>query len=230
MAALCISAVLAGCSHDSARDGASEDIFSVMSGDMKARIAARRAARAAPAATPAAPDLEALARESLKLNPGPVIFATRDGAPLPALMGMIGENGKMRTYASPKQESLILRADLIVASRGLGEDMISADVGEVSPLIHGRKTGTAARVIRIFDGQGVERPIPLSCAIAPARQGETYSFAGSTWHGTVMAEHCTGQGFDITNSYFVTASGEIPTSRQWLSPKLSYFTIQTLRP
>ncbi|PTV97711.1 group 4 capsule polysaccharide lipoprotein GfcB/YjbF [Rhodobacter aestuarii] len=219
--------VAAGCSHDSAREDRQGGLFRAMTADLKGKVAARRAKSEGVTA----PDPEAMAREALALNQGPLLFSTRENAGTgPAVLGMIGENGPMRTYATPQMQTLMLRNGLVVGTRGLGHDMMSAEVDEVATLIHARRAGTGARVIRLLDGLGTERPLPLTCTVAPAQTGAKYSFAGRDWNGTVMAEHCTGQGFDFTNSYLVTSSGQIATSRQWVTPELGYFTLQVLRP
>jgi hypothetical protein len=174
-------------------------------------------------------DQEAIALSALQLNAGPVLLVGLEATGGTTAAGMVGENGSMRTYNTPQKQSLILRDGLIVGTRGFGNDVMSANVGAVAALIHARRAGTAPRTPYYLDGEGVERPLPLSCTVS---LGETksYSFAGTDWETMQVAERCTAPNVDITNSYLVTPAGQIALSRQWLAPGLGFVTLQTLRP
>ncbi len=182
--------------------------------------------RTGPAAPP--PDVEAMALSALETNRGPLIFTAFEEQGLSTILGMIGENGAMRTYATPSSQALILRAGVLAGTRGFGHDMISGDVDQVAVLIRSRTAGTAPKVLRYLDGLGLERPLPLECSVRTGADS-TYPFAGQSWTGTQVVEHCTGSGAVIDNSYIVGADGNILASRQWISPELGYVTIQTVR-
>ncbi|RWR10737.1 YjbF family lipoprotein [Paenirhodobacter populi] len=176
----------------------------------------------------AAPNAEAMALSAMETNRGPLILASFEAQGITTVLGMIGENGAMRTYATPSSQAMILRGGILAGTRGFGHDMISADVAAVGALIRGRTTGGAAKVLRFLDGLGLERPLPLTCAVRTGAES-TYPFAGQSWTGTQVIEHCEGSGAVIDNSYIVGADGAIIASRQWISPQLGYVTIQTIR-
>lgn len=171
---------------------------------------------------------EDLAASALRSNAGPLLLATIEARGTTTVLGMIGENGNMRTYATPNQQSLIFRNGILVGTRGLGHDMMSAETGNLRALLvsGGGKTN---RVQRYLDGEGVERPLPLSCTVTPG-EAKSYSFAGTAWSGRQMIERCQSGGLTIENHYLVTASGQIALSRQWIGPSLGHVTVQTLRP
>lgn len=233
-------ALLAACGGDTARPNGEVKLIGEVFNEVKGRFAAKpavvtgavpgTAANAQSQSAQQAAAIEAMAVESLRLNAGPLMFASREEVAAPVVLGMIGENGATRTYATPLMQSVTLRKGIVVATRGLGDDMISADVEALSPAIVGRHAGHGPRVLRFLDGLGKERPLPLDCVVSPAKAQQSYRFAGREWSGTVMAEHCTGHGFDIVNSYVVAGNGSIVASRQWVSPSLGYFTLQVLRP
>ena len=176
-----------------------------------------------------APDQEAIARSALASNAGPVMLLGIEATNGVTAAGMVGENGKMRTYNTPSKQSLILRDGLIVGTRGFGNDVMSADVADVAALILARKAGSAKRTPRYLDGEGIERPLPLDCTVSLG-EAKNYSSAGTDWQTIQVAERCTAPNVDITNSYLVTSAGKIALSRQWIAPNLGYVTMQTLRP
>ena len=176
-----------------------------------------------------APDAEAMARSSLELNKGPLILLSQETPKNVSILGMIGENGTMRTYATPTMQAVILRGGMLAGTRGLGFDMMSAEVEQTGRLIRARTPGTGKKVIRYLDGLGLERPIPLDCTVSVGAD-TSYPFAGQTWSGRQVVEHCEGLGMKMDDTFIVSAAGQIVASRQWISPQLGYVTIQTVRP
>lgn len=180
---------------------------------------------------PVAPNPEAEARSALALNKGPLIYVSMGGTGYSSVIGMTGENGAMRTYFTPTKQSIILRNGMVAGTRGFGFDVQSADTAQVERLIRARASGSATKTIRILDGLEKERPIPLTCQVVNTGKAVSYAFAGTTWSGTLIAEHCEGQGgLKLDNSYVVSTGGSIVSSRQWVTPQLGYMTVQTVRP
>lgn len=174
-------------------------------------------------------DQEAVALSALELNSGPVLLVGIEATGATTAAAMVGENGLMRTYNTPQKQSIILRDGVIAGTRGFGNDVMSAEVDEVSALVHARRAGTAKRTPRYLDGEGIERPLPLECTVTLG-EAVNYSFAGTDWQAMQVAERCTAPNVDITNSYLVTQTGQIALSRQWIAPGLGFVTLQTLRP
>lgn len=182
-----------------------------------------------PAPTKPAPEAEA--RSALELNKGPLRYVAFESTGYSTIVGMTGQNGPLRTYFTPTRQSIILRNDMVAGTRGFGFDMESAVTTPTERLIRARQSGTAPKVLRHLNGLDYERPTPLTCQVLNTGKSVSYSFAGTTWSGVQMAEICHATGGDkLTNSYIVTANGEIASSRQWVSPQLGYVTIQTVRP
>ncbi len=181
-------------------------------------------------AEPAAPDTpEAMAARALAANPSPLILAQLENPPVPQVLAQVGQNGAMRTYMTPNRQALILRDGLLVGTRGLGHDLSVAEPGALAGLIRARQAGSGQRMMRYISGDGVERPLPLTCTTAPG-EAQGFSFAGRGWQARQVHETCTGQGVSIQNSYLVTADGQIPVSHQWIGPDLGHVTVQVIRP
>lgn len=166
-------------------------------------------------ATPRKSPEEAVA-EALRVNPGPLIQAGFEGLDRTQIMAMTGQNGAMRTYMTPAEEAVILRGGMLVATRGLGNDLSVAEPG-TEALIRAGASGSGTRIMRYLSGDGLERPLQFTCTVgAGPRPG-------------VTVENCEGHGTSFQNSYMVQG-GQIAVSRQWIGPALGYVTIQTLRP
>lgn len=172
---------------------------------------------------------EDMAARALAANPAPLILVNLESTGATQVMAMVGENNGMRTYMTPNEQALIMRNGMLIGTKGLGNDLSVAEAGNSAALIRSRRSGNASRINRYIGGDSVERPLPMSCTVA---SGETksFAFAGRNWSATQMVESCEAGGVSVQNSYMVSPSGQIPVSRQWISPDLGYATIQTIRP
>lgn len=207
-----ILGTLAACSNESGDEtGASP--LGVLAQTATKAVASRRAADAP--AEPAKSPQEAAA-EALRVNPGPLIQVGFESLGRTQIMAMTGQNGAMRTYMTPSEEAVILRGGMLIGTRGLGNDLSVAEP-QTEALIRAGRHGSGQRVMRIYSGDGQERPLQFTCAVgAGPRPG-------------VLVEDCSGHGTKFQNSYMVQ-NGQIAVSRQWVGPAMGYVTIQTLRP
>ncbi|WP_417807290.1 YjbF family lipoprotein [Thioclava sp.] len=220
LGATALIAALGACSHDSAgiQEKKSGGVKMVTSALGQVLPGKKKAAENA-----APQDPNALAAAALQSLQGPVIMVTFEANKAATVAAMRGQNGTMRTYQTPDQRAFVLRGGLLAGTRGFGRDLMSADTSAAGALIRAAKAGTAPRVYRYLDGDGEERPLPVSCTITPG---------GTVQQGPVTAqqvgEHCEGSGVSLDMSYLV-AGGTILASRQWVGPGLGYVAIQQLR-
>lgn len=221
-------ALLAGCGSQQDEGPGLLAIARQAAGEMAAQVGIGGADDAA-ARTGAADTPEAMAARALAANPAPLILTEFEGLGRTQVLAQTGRNGAMRTYMTPAMEAVILRNGLLTGTRGLGHDLSVAEAGSMAALIHNRRAGTGHRVMRYLSGDGVERPLPLTCTtVTGANQG--FALGGRNWNAMQVGEICRGQGVEVENSYLVTADGQIPVSRQWIGPTLGHVTIQVIRP
>ncbi|WP_415182235.1 YjbF family lipoprotein [Phaeovulum sp.] len=214
---------LAGCGSDTGKTA-----NTAMVGNMAKGVFARlKPGKTAKVTAPVGQ--EDLARAALASNTGPLLLATIETQGATTVLGMIGENGSKRTYATPSQQNVVLQDGVLIATRGLGRDLMSADPGATPQLLATRTPGKSHRIQRYLDGEGIERPLRLSCTLTRGTT-QSYSFAGVNWTGMQMVEVCSASGLSIGNSYLVAENGQIILSRQWIGPGLGYVALQTLRP
>lgn len=222
LSGLVLGATLAGCGTDTSKTEGSSIAIGVAKG-LKQKLLP---GKPAPAATPDPEKLAAAAKASFA---GPIILAQIEKSGLLTVLGEYGRNGDTRTYATPNQQTLVLRHGLLIATRGLGNDLMSSESAAAAGLITRRQAGTAARVYRYLDGEGIERPLPMQCSLSlgPAK---SFDFSGSRYDTVQIDEACRSDAVNIENSYWVTADGTIALSRQWIGPALGHVTIQLVRP
>lgn len=214
-------ALVAGCGSDTGQTEKAQIAGGVVRGVVTTLM---------PGKTKAAPvDTEAMARSALASNRGPLILATLEGQGLTTVLGLSGQNGAMRSYMTPNQQGLILRDGMLAGTRGLGHDLMSSELGAVTALVRGRRAGSADKLHRYLDGEGIERPLPLRCTVTLGAN-QAFEIAGTPHNGQQVKEACTGAGLRFDNNYVVNGAGDIVLSRQWIGPQLGHVTIQTLRP
>lgn len=225
LSALVLGGVLAGCGSDAAQLDTGRQAFAEVRRMLGAVV--KPLGKGVKTAAPG-PDAEAIAREGMALNAGPVLIATLDANGSTSLFAQRGENGTMRTWLAASGQGLITREGILVGTRGFGNDLMSADVGTLAALVRGRSAGNAQVVLRHLDGLGIERATPFACTVGTGAEA-SYTFAGLELSGLQVAAHCTAESASFDASFIVSSTGRVLASRQWIGPQLGYVTIQGLR-
>jgi hypothetical protein len=160
---------------------------------------------------------QALTPELLAQAPGGVIIAY---APKVQAMGILeerGTNGDVTTYATVDNTQISLRNGLLVASRGLGFDLMSADVtGPMHAIQSGGQGTDVVRVQSHLDGENLTKFTTFSCAYSKAPDD-------------AISEKCTSDTYGIENFYWLNSSGDVVKSQQWLSPQIGYVLIDQVK-
>ena len=123
------------------------------------------------------------------------------------------------TWRAPDESAIITEDGLLKSTFGLGFDLVSADVADISPLILNGENGTGIRVHRYLDGENQIVPRAFRCEI---RTSETA--AGRSR----LIETCFGADLSFENDYVLAADGGILTSRQWVGPQVGLIRITRL--
>ncbi|EAQ03081.1 hypothetical protein OB2597_13093 [Pseudooceanicola batsensis HTCC2597] len=144
----------------------------------------------------------------------PLLLASSQRVPVSSILTMFAQNGEVRTYMTPDQISFSLRRGILIASRGLGNDLMSADVSGVLARIRAG-SGRAVRVHTYLDGEDQLVDHRFDCAYSRAETGE-------------VLERCEGPTASFTNRYTLNRAGGIAVSVQWISPGLQSYLIEDL--
>ncbi|MCC6306827.1 MAG: YjbF family lipoprotein [Rhodobacteraceae bacterium] len=214
-------ALLAGCGSD--RGGSAGPFASLREVAAPALGAVIAARRARPAAGPAA--LPRPTREQVDAADREIIFSAVPARGSGATLARIGQNGPVSTYTTADGTTLALAGGVVVGSRGLGEDLMSAAAPSAAAIAAGR--GGHERTYYFLGGVDQKRELAIACTLAPG--GATrVEVVGLSFPVREVTETCTGSAGTITNRYWFEPGGRIRKSRQWLSPTVGYLEIELL--
>ena len=175
------------------------------------------------AATPAqTANLVARALQSLN---EPVMLTIIEDRKATAIMVPYGQNGPVQTWTTQEFQTVSLERGVITATRGLGDDLMSAETTAVANALRSGG-GTVNRVWRTLDGTNAVIEKTATCQISSAG-AETITLAsGASLQTRRMVEDC---GDGIRNAYWLDGSGRVAQSRQWVGSVVGYLTQQVVR-
>lgn len=169
---------------------------------------------------------QVLTRAQLANVDTPLILVVLDRADVAATLARAGQNGPHVTYLGGDGNAVILAGDLLTGTRGLGDDLMTAEIGEVRAALSGARS-EALRVHRRLNGSDQIALTSYVCRYA--RDGaETITIIGRNHVTTRVRERCRSADEEIENVYWIGSGGEIWRSRQWVSPGVGSLTIDHL--
>jgi hypothetical protein len=180
------------------------------------RLAGLVTGRATPAAAPTtAPDLS-------NAKPGDILIVALLGRGLTATLTRQGANNGKETWVSPGGVAMTFQQGILVASRGLSEDLMGANVSEVMPaLLAG--SGTIHRTQSYLDSEDQIQTRDMTCTISRAGT-ETIPTVTGPLAAAKVTEACQSDALAFINSYWLSG-GKIMQSRQALSPSVGFIQV-----
>ncbi|WP_435257134.1 YjbF family lipoprotein [Thioclava sp. FR2] len=167
-----------------------------------------------------------LTRAALQDILSPVQLITLEERNQQALVGEIEQNGGVETWSSVDKVTISLRNGVLVATRGLGDDLMSAS-GQ-RPNVQVSADGTYARSYVHLNGLDQTRRLVLTCS-ARSNGAKSIEIVEKIYSVTEIEETCSLDGQSVTNSYWIDSAGKIRKSRQWVSPNAGSVVIEDLR-
>jgi hypothetical protein len=139
-----------------------------------------------------------------------------------------GHPGRITVWRTQDNVSLALREGLLIATRGLGNGLLSAAVpaakGRAGPV----RGGARSYVLRT-KGNGKTR-LSLACSLHDLG-AEPVEIVGLTHPARHLQERCEGGGGTVVNDYWVDSrpgQSQVWQSRQWAGPETGYIRIRQL--
>lgn len=214
-------ALLAGCGSDRSEGGGSPfaALGQVAVQVIGPAVAARRAG-AAQAGAPAYPT-----REQIDGSERELLYATVLARKAGATLAQFGQNAGVTTYTTADSTTLALREGVLVATRGLGEDLMSAAAPSAAQIA--AAAGHYEREYHFIGALDEKRSLRIPCTLAPGGSA-TAEVVGVTYSLREVIETCSSEAGTITNAYYLEPGGRIRISRQWASPTLGYIQIERL--
>lgn len=219
--AAAIAALLSGCSSEGGGAGAGPftALREVGAPMLAAALAARRAAPAQPGALPRP------TREQIDAADREIIFSAVPARGSGATLARIGQNGPVSTYTTADGTTLSLAGGVVVGSRGLGEDLMSALAPSAAAIAAGR--GSHSRAYYFLGSVDQKRELRIACTLQTGAATRV-TVVGLSFPVREITETCSGSAGTITNTYWVEPGGRIRKSRQWLSPTVGHLEIELL--
>lgn len=147
---------------------------------------------------------------------------------IPAAYRSDRHRGDVAVWKTVEQENIILREGVLIATRGLGRDLASSDVGVVVKSTLARKNGKGARVMQVRNDVNGDDEFRLQCDVS-VRGQKTILIVNKPYLTTHMIENCVFNDAVISNEYWIDSGGEIRQSRQWAGPALGYLRMRLLK-
>ncbi len=117
---------------------------------------------------------------------------------------------------------------MLVATRGLGADLLAADVSQTAALVGSGRSGTAQRRQVYLDGVYGRVNVTLTCTVTPMG-AETLVLNGRQHRTLRFDERCTGAGAPVVNRYWRDINGPlIRQSSQWIGADVGTVHLQRL--
>ncbi|MBK0329329.1 YjbF family lipoprotein [Rhodobacteraceae bacterium F11138] len=134
-----------------------------------------------------------------------------------------GTADEIIVWRTETDETVTLRGGVLIATRGLGGDVLSSEV-QLRP--GGLGPASGQRVLHVADKDNKQLTLPLACDVVdrgPARI-EIIGWSLPTHH---VQERCEGGGGTVVNDYWVDAgNGLVWQSRQWAGPHIGYLRLR----
>ncbi|WP_319825137.1 YjbF family lipoprotein [Thalassovita sp.] len=167
-------------------------------------------------------------RQQLEQVRTPLLFAQLESAQTYATMVPAGKNGDVVTWQSGDHRALSLQQGVVVATRGLGDDLMGSDADGVVAMLHGRATGQEyTRVHSYLDGEYQPKFQSFRCR-QDAATVQNLEIVKEIHVVTRIEESCFSPDGGMANTYWVGSDGTVWKSRQWISPVLGYMETELL--
>ena len=175
----------------------------------------------------AAPDLRSqITRAQLDQISQPLLLAELPQLGTAAGVAPAGSNGEVVTWQTGDRVSLSFHDGVVVASRGLGQDLISADVSNTVAALRGGAGGFYEKFHSTLDGEHQTEFRAFQCEIT-GRAAESIVIFQHRHATTRIEETCHTPGLRVVNRYWL-GGGIMWKSKQWVSPAVGYLLTERL--
>lgn len=209
------AALLGGCSSEG-RNAEAPTVIEF------ARLAGA-AVRNTPAPQGAAP---LLSRAEIEAYPVPLDLVLLEKTDATALVYLVGRNGGVETWSSADGKTLALRQGVLLATRGLGPDLMGSGAPSLARLASAGG-GAHERIVVTLGGEDQTIRSRFSCTLA-AQGGAQITIVLRSYAVRRVKESCTGDSGAFVNDFWFQGS-TLRQSRQWAGPGVGHITVQRLR-
>ncbi|MCE6952242.1 YjbF family lipoprotein [Cereibacter sphaeroides] len=167
-------------------------------------------------------DGSTLTRAKLARVTSPLSVVTVEATGAWALMVPFQRNGTVETWSSTDDRTIAMRDGILLATRGLGADLMSVEAPSAAQIASA--SGTHRRVHYQIDGQDQTVRTEFRCTLATDGM-KTITIVQRNYATRHVLEHCEGSTGQFTNEYWVENAGFVRQSRQTFDQKLGKLKI-----
>jgi Group 4 capsule polysaccharide lipoprotein gfcB, YjbF len=140
-----------------------------------------------------------------------------------AFLNKAGANGDVVTWVTVDNISLSFRQGVVVATRGLGFDLMTADARGTLAALSGAESGAYQRQMRYLTGDHKNRYLRADCTMITANQTVMMAHEAAQFD-----EICVAGEHSFVNRFWVTETGVVVASEQWISPEIGIILTRKL--
>ncbi|MBW7922548.1 MAG: YjbF family lipoprotein [Rubellimicrobium sp.] len=159
--------------------------------------------------------------------PGPVLLADIPDAGLAATLQIAGTANGVETWRSAGNQTLSFRSGVLVATRGLGDDLMGADVTGTLAALRGAGQADYPRLLSYLDGEDRTLLRAMTCTMAPPVSATVPGIARS-FPTVLRAETCHTTGLTVRNRYWQDQDGTMRRAEQWIGPGIGMLVTERL--
>lgn len=132
----------------------------------------------------------------------------------------------VESWLSPDDVAILLEDGFVLGTRGLGDEMMTAEVSASRALVMAGQGGQVERFHAMLTGDNQIETRSFVCDITARGPREVDTGTGNQ-PALLMEETCHNPEIDFVNLYWVGASGrEILQSRQWVGGFTKYLALR----
>jgi hypothetical protein len=168
---------------------------------------------------------ETLTRAQLDVTPQDLLLLSVVARDTAATAQVGGDNGTKRTWLTVDGISVTFDNGVLIATRGLGDDLMGADAPAVSALSAG--AGQHMRTHDYLDGSDRIVRRVFECEVR-SEGAQTIEIVERRSRTLKVTEACASRNLAFENTFWITSAGTIMQARQWVSPLVGYIDYQRL--
>lgn len=158
---------------------------------------------------------------------GPVLLAEVPGSHLAATMQHNQTRDGVETWKTGGNQTLSFRSGVLIQTRGLGDDLMGADVAGTLAALQGGPQADYPRLLSYLDGENRTILRAMTCAMSAPEPAQIAGI-GTNFATRLRAETCHTTGLSVTNLYWQDADGTMRRSKQWIGPGLGMLVTELL--
>lgn len=168
-----------------------------------------------------------LTREALDTADIRLLYVEVPDIPSKATVQEVARNRKNITWRYVDGASLTFHKGILVSTRGLGDDLMGADIKSINAAVRHGRGANALRVHDYLNGdEDIERRSFL-CNIRTLGAGQV-TVLDEPIPVKQIVENCQNPEFQFENRYYFASDGRLVASKQWVSPMVGYMITEEL--